>query len=154
METELLLVCLEGKREEFRDFVHFVAVSCLFVVGSVRLQTRDVPIATALCIRTALGWLVTDCVCGWVGACARVCWCVRLYLDWLRRVQWPVRGRLLWELRTAWHCTSCTKLLVTCTVGPFHQYKQDGTIKIQVSLKYVVNPLQELEPLVWMLTVA
>jgi len=71
--------------------VRSVADSCLFVVGTVRPQTRGVPVATALCIRTALGWLVTD-VCGCGCICARVLMCTLVslvfWIDWDESSDW------------------------------------------------------------------
>jgi hypothetical protein len=74
METE---VCLEAKREESRKFVHSVADSCLFVVETVRPQTRGVPVATALCIRTGIRVISNWCLC--VCACARVLMCTLVF---------------------------------------------------------------------------
>lgn len=54
METEILETCMEAKRAESLKFVHFVADSCLFVLGTVRPQTRGVTVARALCIRTGI----------------------------------------------------------------------------------------------------
>lgn len=70
----MLVVCLEAKREESRKFVHSVADSCLFAVGTVRPQTRGVPVATAVCIRTGIRviskWYVCRlCMCVHVRAC-------------------------------------------------------------------------------------
>ena len=87
----MLVVCLEAKREESPE-VRSVADSCLFVVGTVRPQARGVPVATALCIRTALEWLVTDvcvCVCVCVCMCARVLMCTLVFwIDWDESCEW------------------------------------------------------------------